>query len=123
MWNPDGEKCFGTEQALMWCRDPAVSEGGRGVGFVGGHYHKNWAIDEFRKLVLNAIVWTARMEVPEGGVPAGTVSKEQLNANLDEKKNMKVIELPTEALFQQKPMPQPWFDQDGKRHRGPRPTS
>lgn len=123
MWNTHGESCFGTEQALMWCRDPKPSEAGRGVGFVGGHYHRNWAIDEFRKLVLNAIVWTARLEVPAEGVPAGQVSKEELNANLDEKKTMKVIELPTEELLKQKPMPLPWFDENGKRHRGPKLSS
>ena len=121
MWNQHGEKCFGTEQALMWCRDPKVSAGGRGVGFVGGHYHRNWAIDDFRKLVMNAIVWTARLEVPEAGVPCGTVTKEELNENLDQKRNMKVIDLPAPELLQQKPMPQPWFDETGKRHKGPKP--
>lgn len=44
--------------------------GGRGFGFTGGHYHKNWANDNFRKVVLNAIVWTARSEVPPNGVSA-----------------------------------------------------
>ncbi len=121
MWNKFGEQCFGKEQALMWCRDPKVADGGRGVGFVGGHYHCNWAIDDFRKLVLNAIVWTARVEVPKGGVNAGKVTKEELNKNLDPKKKMKVVELPTEAQIQQKPMVQPWFDEKGKRQKGPKP--
>lgn len=123
MWNPHGEKCFGTEQALMWCRDSKVEEGGRGIGFVGGHYHRNWAIDDFRKLVLNAIVWTARMEVPLEGVPAGTVSEADLNRNLDKKKNIKHIKLPTADLYRQKPGRQPWFDANGKRHHGPKPTN
>ena len=48
----------------MWCRDPKAEDGGRGIGFVGGHYHRNWAIDDFRKLVLNSIVWLARADVP-----------------------------------------------------------
>ena len=105
LWNEHGEKCFGTKQALMWCRAPET--GGRGIGFVGGHYHRNWAIDEFRKLVLNAIVWTARMEVPKEGVKSKTVTKEMLNKNLDRPNKNKPIELPTEALLQQKPMKQP----------------
>ncbi|HVY68972.1 MAG TPA: ThuA domain-containing protein, partial [Verrucomicrobiae bacterium] len=37
--------------------------GGRGFGFTGGHYHKNWGNDNVRKLVLNAILWTAKVEV------------------------------------------------------------
>ena len=76
LWNEHGEKCFGTEQALMWCRDPKPEDGGRGVGFVGGHYHRNWAIDDFRKLVLNSIVWLARGDVPQGGVPSKAITQE-----------------------------------------------
>ena len=33
--------------------------GGRGFGFSGGHDHWNWGDPNFRKLVLNAIVWCA----------------------------------------------------------------
>lgn len=107
LWNEHGEKCFGTEQALMWCRDPKPEGGGRGVGFVGGHYHRNWAIDDFRKLVLNAIVWLARAEVPNGGVPSKTVTQEMLNANLDRPVEGKPVLLPTPELLTQKPMKQP----------------
>ena len=123
MWSQHGEKCFGKEQALMWCRDPKAEEGGRGIGFVGGHYHRNWAVDDFRKLVLNAIVWTARMEVPKDGVPAGKVSEADLNKNLDKKKRgIKYIKLPSADLYEQKAMPQPWFDEKGKRQKGPNPA-
>ena len=59
-------------------------DGGRGFGFTGGHYHKNWGEDNFRKLVLNGILWIAKAEVPPDGV-ASTVTKEQLEANLDSK--------------------------------------
>ena len=44
------------------------SDGGRGFACTGGHFHKNWEIEPYRRLVLNAIVWTARAEVPAGGV-------------------------------------------------------
>ena len=44
--------------------------GGRGFGFTGGHFHANWKIKPFRTMVLNAIVWTAGMEVPKNGVPS-----------------------------------------------------
>ena len=44
------------------------TDGGRGFGFTGGHFYKNWWLPDFRRLVLNAIVWTARLEVPVGGV-------------------------------------------------------
>lgn len=43
-------------------------EGGRGFGFTGGHFYKNWWQPDYRRLILNAIVWTAGREVPAGGV-------------------------------------------------------
>lgn len=43
-------------------------DGGRGFAFTGGHFHSNWSVREFRRLVLNALVWTAGAEVPANGV-------------------------------------------------------
>lgn len=60
--------------------------GGRGFGFTGGHFHKNWGNEDQRKTVLNAILWTAQMEVPANGVQS-TVTEEQLAANLDDKRD------------------------------------
>jgi hypothetical protein len=54
------------DKALAWATER--EDGGRGFGFSGGHYHKNWLMEPFRKPVLNAILWTARVEVPKGGV-------------------------------------------------------
>ncbi len=44
------------------------ADGGRGFGFTGGHFYRNWWLPDFRKLILNAIVWSARLEVPDDGV-------------------------------------------------------
>jgi type 1 glutamine amidotransferase len=57
--------------------------GGRGFGLTGGHFHWNWAHDDFRKVVLNAIVWTAGIEVPPDGVPSRAPTAEELEANQD----------------------------------------
>ena len=57
--------------------------GGRGFGFTGGHVHDNWANDDLRTLVLNAITWISGAEVPLGGVPSRTPSREDLEANQD----------------------------------------
>ena len=43
-------------------------DGGRGFAWTGGHYHANWGDENVRRMVLNALVWTAKGEVPEGGV-------------------------------------------------------
>ena len=58
-------------------------EGGRGFGFTGGHWHWNWGDPNFRKLVLNAIVWTAKGDVPDTGVEASRVTLHQLESNQD----------------------------------------
>lgn len=55
-----------TPQTLAWVvANPNKS---RGFGFTGGHFYHHWANQDFRQLVLNAIVWTAGVEVPAGGV-------------------------------------------------------
>ncbi|HVK14434.1 MAG TPA: NPCBM/NEW2 domain-containing protein, partial [Gemmataceae bacterium] len=58
---------------------------GRGFGFTGGHFHRNWQNDDFRTLVLNAIAWTAHIEVPPTGLRSPTPTAEQMDANLDPK--------------------------------------
>jgi type 1 glutamine amidotransferase len=75
-------KAAGRKEVLAW----AVSrpDGGRGFGFTGGHNHTNWGNDNFRKLVLNAILWTANLEVPDQGVSC-SVSEDDLKVNLDPK--------------------------------------
>jgi hypothetical protein len=46
--------------------------------------HWNWGHNQFRKLFLNAIVWTAGLDVPSEGVNAGTVTVDDLLQNHDE---------------------------------------
>lgn len=43
-------------------------DGGRGFGTTMGHFYANWKDENYRKLMLNAIVWAAGATVPEGGV-------------------------------------------------------
>jgi hypothetical protein len=71
-------------------------DGGRGFGFTGGHFHKNWGNNDQRKLVLNAILWTAKAEVPADGVQS-QVTPEELEANLDYKAPRKAIPPPAPA--------------------------
>jgi type 1 glutamine amidotransferase len=72
----------GQPQAVAWAMTRA--DGGRGFGLTGGHYHHNWGDDNLRKLVLNAILWTAKIEVPRDGV-ASLILPSQLKENLDPK--------------------------------------
>ena len=73
----------GRAEAMMWAVER--KDGGRGFGFTGGHFHDNWGNDDFRKTVLNALLWLAKVEVPEDGVQSA-VTKADLDANLDPKR-------------------------------------
>jgi len=57
--HPDG-------QVIAWAVER--NDGGRGFGTSLGHFYGNWKNDGYRKLLLNAIVWTAGQEVPVSGV-------------------------------------------------------
>ncbi len=72
----------GEEETMMWATER--KDGGRGVGFTGGHFHKNWSDDNFRKIALNAMLWICKMEVPENGVES-SVTDADMAANMDKK--------------------------------------
>ncbi len=58
---PDGN-------VVAWARQR--EDGGRGFGTTCGHFYDNWQHADFRKLVLNGLVWSAGVEVPASGVEA-----------------------------------------------------
>jgi len=72
----------GKDEQMMWCVER--EDGGRGFGWTGGHYHKNWGNDNYRKVVLNALVWLCKLEVPAEGV-ASAVTEDDLKQNMDKK--------------------------------------
>ena len=82
--NPDVRKSMenGELQHVAWASER--DGGGRGFGFTGGHFHWNWSDENFRKVVLNAIVWTAHGEVPATGVETKSPTRKDLKANQDE---------------------------------------
>ncbi len=69
-------------EAMMWAVERA--NGGRGFGFTGGHFHDNWGNPDFRKTVLNALVWLTQAEVPLTGIES-KVDPADLELNLDPK--------------------------------------
>ena len=83
---------------VVWVSE---NEGGsRGFGCTGGHFHKNWANDQFRKTILNAIVWIAKGEVPSGGIESKRPDVEEMLANRDpDAKNEQVPENFDRAKF------------------------
>ncbi len=81
--NPAVRAEKGKPQTVAWVT--TRSDGGRGFGFTGGHYHQNWGNQQVRKLVLNGIAWTAKLAIPNTGVPTESLSDSELQANLDVK--------------------------------------
>lgn len=72
----------GKPETMMWTIERA--DGGRGFGFTGGHFHDNWGNDDVRKVVLNALLWVSKVEVPASGLESH-VTADELKANLDPK--------------------------------------
>ena len=69
-------------QCVAWAVER--EDGGRGFGFTGGHFHWNWTNPNFRKLVLNAIAWCAKVDVPPDGVQDKPKTMADMEANHDE---------------------------------------
>ena len=81
---PHIQAAKGRPETMMWAVERA--DGGRGFGFTGGHFHLNWQNDDQRRLMLNALVWLAKLEVPADGITSAPVDDVEIMQNLDEKK-------------------------------------
>jgi type 1 glutamine amidotransferase len=84
--NPTVRAGIGKNQAetLVWVSTRGPNDA-RGFGCAGAHYHVNWAQDDFRKAILNCIVWTAHIEISKDGVPSKTPTLDELLVNQDKK--------------------------------------
>jgi type 1 glutamine amidotransferase len=71
---PDG-------RVVAWARER--EDGGRGFGTTCGHFYENWKHPEFRTLILNALCWAAKVDVPKGGVEARFFTHEEIMRQLD----------------------------------------
>jgi type 1 glutamine amidotransferase len=72
----------GREEIVAWTFDRP--NGGRSFGFTGGHFHRNWGDENFRRLVVNAVLWTAHVDIPKDGAKVD-LNPADLNKNLDRK--------------------------------------
>ncbi|MEO0508473.1 MAG: ThuA domain-containing protein [Verrucomicrobiota bacterium] len=80
---PHIQEAKGRKEAVMWAIERP--DGGRGFGFTGGHFHINWQNENFRKIILNALCWVSKVEVPVSGVDSAPVSDQEISRNLDNK--------------------------------------
>ena len=60
-------------KTIAWTQERTTRKGktSRGFGFTGGHFYQNWDNANLRRCVENAILWSAKIELP----PRGVVSK------------------------------------------------
>jgi type 1 glutamine amidotransferase len=72
----------GRDETMMWAFERP--DGGRTFGFTGGHTHANWGDSNQRKIMLNALLWMAKVEVPKEGVN-DSITADDLTQNLDPK--------------------------------------
>jgi type 1 glutamine amidotransferase len=63
-------------QIVAWAIER--TDGGRGFGTSLGHFYGNWKNEGYRKMLLNAIVWTTGEKVPESGIEASYYNDKQV---------------------------------------------
>jgi type 1 glutamine amidotransferase len=56
----------GVKEPVAWSWERA--DGGRSFGFSGLHFHENWKREEYRRLMSQAVLWVAKVPVPEKGL-------------------------------------------------------
>lgn len=56
----------GRDETVAWAWQRP--DGGRSFGFSGLHFHDNWRHAEYRRLVSQAVLWTMKLPVPDGGL-------------------------------------------------------
>ena len=59
-------------------------DGGRSFGFTGADLHKNWEVESQRRLVVNGVLWSAKVELPAGGAPV-KIEESDITSNMDRK--------------------------------------
>ena len=60
----------GTPETVSWAWQRP--DQGRSFGFSGLHFHKNWKTLEYRRLVVQGILWTLKKPIPQKGIPVVT---------------------------------------------------
>lgn len=79
---PHIQAANGQAETMMWAMERP--DGGRSFAFTGGHTHTHWGDANQRRIVLNALLWIAKVNVPATGVVDG-ITAADLTANLDQK--------------------------------------
>jgi type 1 glutamine amidotransferase len=57
----------GEDHTVAWAH--TRTNGGRSFGFSGLHFHENWQMPEYRRLVAQGVMWTLHLDIPKDGIP------------------------------------------------------
>ena len=66
----------GKQQVVAWGFNRPGSQDGRSFGTTMGHFHSNFALPSHRQFMVNAILWTAHVDIPVGGAAVEVKAKE-----------------------------------------------
>ena len=79
---PDAKSHSGRDEIIGWAYER--TGGGRAIGFTGADLHSSWHIESQRRFVTNAILWAAKVSVPQGGAPV-VVAEDDFTSHMDRK--------------------------------------
>ena len=66
----------GKDQTVAWVLERKGPNGGRSFGTTLGHFHDNFRIEAFRRMIVNGILWSAGLEVPKDGAKVSATKEE-----------------------------------------------
>ncbi len=66
----------GQQETVAWAWERP--DGGRSFGFSGLHFHDNWRLPEYRRLLAQGVLWTLRLPIPPAGLPVAIGEKDLL---------------------------------------------
>jgi hypothetical protein len=78
----DAKAHMGRNEVVGWAFDRP--DGGRSFGYTGCDLHKDWDVESQRRLVVNGIVWSAKLELPKEGAKVD-MKPEDITSNMDRK--------------------------------------
>ncbi len=68
----------GDDQTVAWAWERP--DGGRSFGFSGLHFHDNWKLTEYRRLVLQGVLWSVGQPIPMEGLAVDVAEADLLPA-------------------------------------------
>ena len=78
----DAQAHSGRAETIAWAFER--ENGGRSFAFTGCDLHRNWQVESQRRLVINGILWAAKLDVPADGAKVA-FEPSDLAKNLDAK--------------------------------------